>query len=106
MKVHKWSPGFGIVCIWPGKWPPGDWCTVYRWREVTCLRCLKHKRPRKITERMVEAGLRAEWKSFSRLSSTLVKTWPDGCPPSSRERWRKAFAVGLRAAIRAGRNKT
>ena len=55
----------------------------------------------KITDKMIEAGLRKEWSTFHPRNK-----WPDGCPPSSRENWRKAFTAGLKAAIRAGeRNK-
>ena len=55
---------------------------------------------RKITDKMIEAGLRAEWRTFYPGG-----VWPDGCPPGSRDRWRNAFAAGLYAAIRANEAK-
>jgi hypothetical protein len=51
----------------------------------------------KITEKIVEAGVRAEWAAFT----GGAQKWPDSCPPSARERWRRAFRAGLTAAIRA-----
>ena len=58
----------------------------------------------KITKEAVEAGLRAEWAKFTEGSSK-PNTWPDGCPPSARDRWRKALTAGLRAAIRASKKR-
>jgi hypothetical protein len=41
--IHKWSPGLGILCVWPKVWPCGFYKTSFRWVNVTCKKCLKIK---------------------------------------------------------------